>query len=103
MICYEVQVEVKIARAEEYLSWLGPHIRDVLATPGFLSAQLLEVTDLPQNSARTFKVLYWVDSEESLTDYIERRAPQLRGDAQKRFGSDSTFKRQVSKILEEFI
>ena len=41
MILYAVELEMDASLREEYLAWLGGHVREMLALPGFVDAEIL--------------------------------------------------------------
>ena len=45
MVVYEVNLEFDVAIAAAYREWLGSHIKELLALPGFLSASVHEVVE----------------------------------------------------------
>ena len=41
-VVYEVTLEVDLALRDEYRLWLDEHVRQMLALPGFLGAEIQE-------------------------------------------------------------
>lgn len=98
MVIYEVNLAVDADAAADYAAWLGPHIDEVLAVPGFVSAEWWEVepdAGAPADGRRRWCVQYRVESREALADYVERHAARLRGDGLARFGGRFTAGRRV--------
>lgn len=89
MVVYEVNLEFDVAIAEEYRAWLDIHIREILALPGFVSAQLHEVLDPRPTAGRLgLSVRYLVRDDASLDSYLREHAPRLRADGLQRFGEE---------------
>ena len=43
MVVYEVNLEFDVAIAAPYREWLAAHVQELLALPGFISAQVHDV------------------------------------------------------------
>ena len=87
MVIYEVNVAVDAEVADAYAAWLAPHIDEVLAVPGFVSAEWWAVE--PDGAARQraeWCVRYRVESRDALQAYFDEHAERLRGDGLARFG-----------------
>lgn len=96
MVVYEVNLAVDADAAEAYAAWLAPHIDEVLAVPGFLSADWLEVeADGSADGRRQWVVQYRVESREALEAYLREHAERLRGDGLERFGGRFEASRRV--------
>lgn len=80
MVVYQVHITVRHEIYEKYVTWLKEnHIREVLAQPGFLSAELcLKKGGALESSGKEVKMLYRVDSEESIKSYLSGPAMELR-------------------------
>lgn len=87
MVIYEVNLAVDADIAEAYAAWLAPHIDEVLAVPGFVSAEwwTVEADRQPGDRVR-WCVQYRVESRAALRDYLDHHAARLRGDGLDRFG-----------------
>lgn len=97
MVVYEVNLAVDAEIAAAYRAWLEPHIAEVLAVPGFLSAEWWDVEDSdrqPGNRVR-WCVQYRVDSREALHAYFDEHAARLRGDGLERFGGRFEASRRI--------
>ena len=104
-VVYEVALSVDAAVAEAYAAWLGPHIDDVLAVPGFVSAEwwAVEPAGSPHDAPEAgglgerveWVVQYRVESRAALDAYFDRHAAQLRGDGLDRFGGRFRASRRV--------
>ena len=102
MVIYEVALSVDAEIADAYAAWLAPHIDEVLAVPGFVSAEWWAV-EPPDGDAEAgdlgarveWVVHYRVESRAALTTYFEEHAARLRGDGLDRFGGRFTATRRV--------
>ena len=93
MVIYEVNLAVDRDVAPAYAAWLGPHIDEVLAVPGFVSAEWWAVED-DAPSVR-WCVQYRVESRAALAAYFVDHAARLRGDGLDRFGGRFEATRRV--------
>ena len=81
MVVYEVNLEFDVAIAAAYREWLEAHMREMLALPGFRSAQVHEVVDpLPTAGRLGLCVRYQVSDLAALETYQREHAPRLRAD-----------------------
>jgi antibiotic biosynthesis monooxygenase (ABM) superfamily enzyme len=99
-VIYEVNLFVQRAIEREYREWLDAHIREILALPGFVRAEVFEVID-PAPAADEFALCtrYHVRDEAALQDYFREHAPRLRADGVARFGNNFRADRRVMKSL----
>jgi len=89
MVVYEVNLEFDVAIAAAYREWLHGHIRDILALPGFVSAQVHEVVEpLPTAGRQGLCVRYQVEDLGALETYTREHAPRLRAEGLQRFGEE---------------
>ena len=96
---YEVNLVVQPDVADDFKAWLKPHVAELLALPGFLSAEMLAVeADKPEGVMITMQ--YRVDNRAHLQDYFDVHAARLRGDGIKRFGGKMTAHRRI--LISEF-
>lgn len=100
MIVYEVRAVVEDGIAEAYRAWLEPHIREILAIPGFTHAELLE--EDPEPGARVWTARYHLESREALENYLREHAPRLRADGVARFGERFRATRRVLELVRRF-
>ena len=96
MIVYEVNLDVRADIYDAYRAWLAAHVGEILALPGFVSAEIFDVRDpAPARGRRALTVCYRVADEASLERYFAEHAPRLREDGQRRFGGAFTATRRV--------
>ncbi len=103
MITYEVNLFVKRAIEAEFRAWLDPHVREILALPGFTGGQVFERLD-PPAEADEFVVCtqYHVVDEAALARYLREYAPALRADGLNRFGDRFRAERRVLRWLADY-
>lgn len=96
MIVYEVNVFVQRRIEAAYREWLGGHVREILALPGFTGADVFEVTD-PAPAADEFALCmqYRLSDAAALAHYLREHAPRLRADGIARFGDGFRAQRRV--------
>lgn len=103
-LIYEVTLSVDIDIIEAYDAWLADHIDEMLAYPGFISAEVLQPQagqhdpDSPPVRA-TRVVQYRVASRADLDRYFEQHATEMREKGIKRFGTAFTATREIHAIL----
>jgi len=98
MWVYEVNLAIHPSSFDAYLTWLKPHMAEVLKSPGFLSAELFERPE-GQENWRSLSVRYMVESHEALDNYLRDRAPALRADAERHFAGQFRAERRILKGL----
>jgi hypothetical protein len=101
-VLYEVDVEADAAIAGPFDTWLRDHIADLLALPGFRSAEILETAGAEPGRIRRV-VQYRLRDQAALDDYLRVQAPLLRQQGQERFGDRFTADRRVLMHREEFV
>lgn len=98
MILYEVRLDVDAAVASEYRDWLGAHVREILALPGFVRADILSE---PRAAGRVgWCVHYWLRDQTALDAYLRDHAPRLRADGLARFPGRFSGERRVLALDE---
>ena len=97
MVVYEVNLEFDVAIAAAYREWLAAHIVEMLALPGFISAQVHDVVDpLPTAGRQGLCVRYEVEDLGALETYTRDHAPRMRADGLQRFGEEGVrYRRRV--------
>ena len=99
-VIYEVNLDLDTAIREDYLAWLAPHVTEICALPGFLGAQVLEITDpAPAPGRMGLCVQYRLTGPEALGVYLAEHAPRLRAEGLSRFGDRFTASRRVLAAL----
>jgi heme-degrading monooxygenase HmoA len=94
MLVYEVNLRVNKLRAEEFRSWLAEHVGEMLALPGFQSAEIFrEETD--ETDFRHWTVHYRLESRAALENYFAQFAERMRRDGLDRFANSFSASRRV--------
>lgn len=98
-VLYEVNIDLDAAIRTDYLAWLDAHVAEICALPGFLGAQVLEVTDpAPAAGRASLCVQYRLTGPAALGRYLSDHAPRLRAEGAERFGSRFTASRRVLSV-----
>jgi hypothetical protein len=106
MVCYQVHLNVRQEIYSDFISWLETeHIKEVLAQPGFLKAQLVyKKGGALESYSKDIKVIYWLDNEESIKNYLSGPALKLREKGTDKFPGQYSAQREVwlegSEILK---
>jgi len=96
MIVYEVNVEVREERYADYRAWLGVHVDEMLALPGFVAAEIFEQREPPPpDGKRALTVHYRLIDDAALQRYLADHAPRMREDGVRHFGDAFTATRRV--------
>ena len=92
-LIYEVNIQIEPSVAEEYLTWLRPHVQHMLQIDGFHSA---EIFTLEKESDRAgFVVHYHVRDKGALENYFLRHASAMRAEGIQKFGGKFSVERRV--------
>jgi hypothetical protein len=96
VIVYEVNVFVRRAIEGAYREWLDAHVREIVALPGFLGAEVFERSE-PAHEDGEFALCmqYRLRDELALAEYLAQHAPRLRADGIARFGDGFRAERRV--------
>lgn len=100
-ILYEVNAEIEKPLAQTYRDWLVPHIRKLLALPGFQSAEVFEDLDSVSTESAKFVIQYALESEQALENYLKGPAKTMRQEAVDKFGDRLKLNRRRLKLLNE--
>ena len=85
-VVYEVNLDVESGIASEYRAWLQAHVADMLALPGFVSAELLEVIEPVADGRAAFCVHYRLRDAAALEAYLHEHSARMRAEGVARFG-----------------
>lgn len=98
MLVYEVTVEVHPAIRADYEAWLRPHVAEILALPGFVGADILEVLEPAADDGwPAICAQYRLTDHAALEAYLREHAPRLRADGIARFGERMRATRRVMR------
>lgn len=92
-VIYEVNLSVNPSIQSDFGQWLEIHIKEMLALPGFQSAQWWQVET--ESELIEWCVHYILDDRNSLQRYFEEFASQMRGDGLTRFGDHFQASRRI--------
>lgn len=96
MIVYEVNLDIDWAVADAFRSWLARHVEQMLALPGFVSAERFDLLQPPAAADRArFCVQYRLRDAAALEHYLQHDAARMRADGASRFGDRMTATRRV--------
>jgi len=96
VIVYEVNVFVRREIEPAYRAWLDGHVREIVALPGFLGAQVFERREPPAAEGEFAVCMqYQLRDAQALQDYLREHAPRLRADGMARFGDKFRAERRV--------
>lgn len=104
MVIYEVNLIVKREVAGEVAAWLPGHIREILALPGFESAEWLSDEDFHEDEGADprWTIHYRLRSHDDFIRYAENDAERMRADGLERFGGSFEATRRVLRVEEHF-
>ena len=101
MLVYEVNLAVDAEVAAPFADWLPGHVAELLALPGFLSAEILRVEEpAPPAGEVALSVCYRLRDRAALDAYLRDHADRLRGDGLARFGGRFRASRRVLQPVE---
>ena len=95
---YEVNLDVDAMIATDYRGWLDAHVQDMLALPGFVSAQVFEVAEPVENGRVAYCVHYRLRDVAALDAYLCEHAARMRADGAARFGDRFRASRRVLHV-----
>ena len=96
MIVYEVDIEVRDDTVAAYRAWLSAHVDEMLALPGFVSAEIFARREpAAKDGHHAIVVQYRLVDADALTRYLAEHAPRVREDGTRRFGSAFSATRRV--------
>lgn len=102
MIIYNVTINVDDSIHYDWLFWIKPHIKDVLATGKFISAKMTKVLVEEKMDGTNYSVQFTAKSREDLEAYYAEDAPRLREESIAKFGSKMLAFRTELQLIEEF-
>lgn len=96
MILYVVELEMDASLREEYLAWLNDHVREMLALPGFVDAEILARLEPPPAGGRWVVCAHYrLRDRAALELYLAEHAPRMREAGVARFGDRVKATRRV--------
>ena len=99
MILYEVRLDVDAGIAHEFRDWLVAHVRDIVALPGFVRADILREE---RGAGRVgWCAQYWLVDRAALDAYLREHAPRMRADGLQRFPDRFTAERRILELDQQ--
>ncbi|WP_413944057.1 DUF4286 family protein [Bdellovibrio sp. HCB-162] len=97
MVTYMVHLMVRHEAYAEYVEWLKTeHIKEMLACPGFLGAELcLRKGGSLEASSKDVKIIYKLKDEEHMKLYMTEYAMKLREKGLEKFPGQFSAQREV--------
>ena len=87
MLIYNVTVGIDKAFEQEWLIWMKEvHVHDVMATHMFVSYKIYRVLTTEDEGTISYAIQYAAKSLDDIDLYLEKFAPALREDVNKKFG-----------------
>lgn len=102
MIIYNVTINVDDSIHYDWLFWIKPHIKEVLATGKFISAKMSKILVEEEMDGTNYSIQYIAKNNEDLQAYYTEDAPRLREAGIAKFGSKMLAFRTELQIIEEF-
>jgi quinol monooxygenase YgiN len=96
MLVYEVNLAVEAGIADAFAAWLPGHVAELLALPGFVSADIFRIEEpAPPAGEVALSVRYRLRDRAALDAYLNGHAPRLRAEGIARFGGRFRAERRV--------
>ena len=95
---YEVNLEVKAHRTQEFHAWLTPHIEEMLTFRGFIAATwyVRNPQDEGLQTAGTlWTIHYTLSGPEDFQNYLDTHASRMRADGMALFGDEFKASRRL--------
>lgn len=87
MLLYNVTIGIDKSVEQEWLHWMkSEHMLDVLNTKMFVSAKIYKVLHESEEDTVSYSTQYFAESLDHVEKYLEKFAPGLREEANKRYG-----------------
>lgn len=93
-VFYEVSITVDEDIYTEYRSWLEKHVKQILALPGFVRADMTEKT-IEEPDKHCIVIVYEIASLEYFHHYSQNHAPAFRQEGIDRFGDKIQITRRL--------
>ena len=98
-VIYEVTLHANAEIADAYLAWLLEHVAQMLALPGFESAELESLIE-ESSIERGWCVRYRLRARAALDAYLRDHAARMRGEGTARFGDGFRAQRRILEPLD---
>jgi len=95
MIIYEVNITIDPKIKNTFLPWLYSHAEEMILFDGFLKYDLF----IDDNLKNEYVLHYYLDSIESISNYLNNNAKKMRSKGENQFNSNLSIKRRIlSKV-----
>ena len=94
-VVYEVTLAIEPDRLAELDEWLPQHAREMLAFPGFQSAEVLSGRGTDEQGRAIRSIAYRVRSRRELDSYLHTHAKRMRAEGIARFGKAMSASRRI--------
>jgi len=98
MIIYEVNLIINAEIYQQYLHWLRNHVKEMLKISGFQAAELFSEIRENTNNKKYITVQYRLDNHQSLQNYFDCHATEMRQDGLDRFGDQFQAARRIFEV-----
>lgn len=103
MYIYNVTINVDETIHFEWLAWMKQqHIPAVLSTGKFTKALMSQVLVKEDMGGVTYSIQFTCETKETLFDYYQKDAPQLRKSLFEKYGNKFGAFRTEMKVIQEF-
>ena len=102
MVIYEVNLKIISPVFDDYITWLTPHVHEVLSFNGFKRARYLVENPNQEDGLTKLTVQYEVDTLENLQHYLDNYAKHMRDDGLKNFPEQFSVIRRIFVVEQEF-
>ncbi|RYD69184.1 MAG: DUF4286 family protein [Sphingobacteriales bacterium] len=103
MIIYNVTSNVEDGIHDAWMAWMmDSHVPKIMETGKFYKIKIVKVLGDHHPGTTTYSVQYFADSREKLDEYYKEHAPELRAEAQQKFGDKVLQFRTELEIIQEF-
>lgn len=94
-VTYEVRLEIEPGIVSEFDDWLPGHAREMLAFPGFQSAEIFRAHDLTETHRVVRVAVYRIRSRRELDSYLRSHAKRMREEGVQKFGKQFSATRRI--------
>ena len=101
MTIYEVNLNIQDNIYNDYYKWLTHHIGLMMKQKGFIGYHMAMNSEQSGDS-KNITVWYYLDSMDSLNDYLENHSKEMRDDGIKKFGDKFSANRRIFETEQSF-
>ena len=99
MIIYEVNLTIAKSIFEDYMTWLIPHVQEMLTFEGFYHARVLS-EEQENTDVRKFTGHYEIATRKNLDDYFHHHARRMREEGIQKFSNQFSVTRRIFNISQ---